>query len=179
MESSRVNVFHKYNCVPQCCTRHCAQWLKILSIHIILPKANIPYLQIRSRCISNKHVIHHVRDHHSCLAKKVFSQNPPSNFNLHYFSSRMFLTGRYPHHHSKGRKQRGKNKLRHILCETQYKFHSFLLHISVKCRTPNILCNHSIATSINVFLNEDILLKLLSHFWNGLLNGIKHYTDYN
>ena len=71
-----------------------------------------------SRCISNKRVIHHVRNHHSRLAKEVFSQNSPSNFNLHYFRSHAFLTGQYPHHQSKGSKQRGKDKLHHILCAT-------------------------------------------------------------
>ena len=29
----------------------------------------------------------------------------------------MFLTGRYPHHHSKGSKQQGKNKLHHIFVQ--------------------------------------------------------------
>ena len=96
-----------------------------------------------SHCISNKHVIHHVRDYHNGLAKKVFSQNLPSNFNLHYFSSHMFLTGWYPHHHSRGSKQQGKNKLHHTLCATQYKFHRFLLHISVKCHTPK-KCAHTL-----------------------------------
>ena len=105
-----------------------------------------------SCCISNKRIIHHVCNHRSCLAKKVFSQNPPSNFNLHYFSSHTFLTGRYPHHHSNGSKQRGKDKLQHILCAKQYKFHRFLLHISVKCCTPDKTCTHSIASSRNVFL---------------------------
>ena len=78
-----------------------------------------------SHCILNKHVIHHVRNHHSYLAKKAPSQNPPSNFNLHYFSSHTFLTGQYPHYYSK---QQGKNELHHILCATQYKFHTFLSH---------------------------------------------------
>ena len=37
-------------------------------------QSHIPYIQIVA-----VFQIHHVRDHHSCLAKKVFSQNPPSN----------------------------------------------------------------------------------------------------
>ena len=119
-------------------------------MHIIFPKANIPYLQI----VTLFQINISFTDHHSRLAKKVFSQNPPSNFNLHYFSSHMFLTGQYPHHHSKDSKQRGKNKLYHILCVTQYKFHRFILHISVKCRIPNKTCTYSIATSRNVSLTK-------------------------
>ena len=67
MESSGVNAFHKYNCVPPQCTRYCTQCLKNLSMDIILQKVNIPYIQIRSRCISNKSVTRYVCDHHSRL----------------------------------------------------------------------------------------------------------------
>ena len=74
---------------------------KNLTNAIILPKANVPYLQIVA-VVLNKHVIHHVRSHHSHLAKKAPSQSPPSKFNLHYFSGHTFLTGQYPYHHSKG-----------------------------------------------------------------------------
>ena len=54
-------------------------------MHIILQKASTPYLQIVA--VFQINIIYHVRNHHSHLAKKVPSQNPPSNFNLHYFSS--------------------------------------------------------------------------------------------
>ena len=73
----------------------------------------------------------------------------------------MFLTGRYPHHHSKGSKQQGKNKLHHILCATQYKFHRYLLHISVKCNAPNKTYTHYSYLQ-KCLPDKDILLKLLS-----------------
>ena len=38
---------------------------------------------------------------HSRLAKKVPSQNPPSNVNVHIFSNHRFLTGRYPYHQAR------------------------------------------------------------------------------
>ena len=119
-----------------------------------------------------------VCNHHGRLTRKVFSQNLPSNFNLHYFNSHTFLTGWYPRHHSSVSKQQGKNKLHHILCATQYKFHRFLTQVSAKCRAPRQIVHTFYSYLQKCLPDKDILLKPLSHSWNGLLNGIKHYTAY-
>ena len=116
-----------------------------------------------SHCISNKHVIHHVGDHHSCLAKKVFSQNPPSNFNLHYFSSYAFLTGRYPHHPSTtARVVNNEVRTSYITFCVQHNTNFTDLCFSVKCRTPDKMCTLYRYLQ-KCFPHEDILLKLLNH----------------
>ena len=78
-----------YN-IQLCSTMLCKILYEVnnLSMHVIFPKANVPYLYKHS--LYHKRVTHHVRGlvcgHHSRVTKKAPSQNPPSNFNLHSIS---------------------------------------------------------------------------------------------
>ena len=150
--------------VFQCCARYCTQWI---NYQCTLCFQRLMYHTYRYS-LYHKRVIHHIRGsvhgHHSRLAKKAPSQNHPSYFNLHNFSSHTFLTGRYAHHHSKGSKQQGKNDLHHVLCVTQYNLHRFLPHVSVKRRTPNKTCTRSITPKVKT---RQILTKFKATVWKG------------